>query len=126
VFVFAFTTAAREVVPVFTRESVFALITAAKDVVAVVTSDCVASEPVSSVAAVSVRTAFDQTSETSVPNVLKERVVLFHTAEAIVVLATATGPTANDLSSFTRSPAISVPQLMTVLHTPSGAAAEIE
>jgi hypothetical protein len=63
-------------------EFVFALITAASDVDAVetvvptvVTSDCVASDPLVSVASVSVRVALDHTSDANVPKVLKVREV---------------------------------------------------
>jgi hypothetical protein len=69
---------------------------------------------------------FVQTSATNVPNELRVLDVLLQTADAIVVLATVTAPTAKLLSIFTKSPPIRVPQLITVGHTPSGAAAEIE
>jgi hypothetical protein len=75
-FVFEFTA---DVIPAV-AEFVFALITAASDVDAVetvvptvVTSDCVASEPASSPAPVSVLVALLQTSVASVPNELSVR-----------------------------------------------------
>jgi hypothetical protein len=95
-------------------------IVAASDVDAVKIFACVASEPESSVASESLRVPFDQTSETNVPNVVKERVAFDQTELAIVEVETIVAPTTNDLSTFTKSPLSTLPQVMAAGHTPSG------
>ena len=103
-----------------------ALIVMAKDVLAVVISASVASDPVSRVDAVSVLDELDQISDTKVPIDVSVLVALVHTELAIVVVDTRVAPTIKDLSTFTKSPVGTLPQVICVGQRPCGPAAGTE
>ena len=84
----------------------------ARDVEAVRISDWVAKEPDVRVAAVKVREAFDQISDTRVPTDVRVLVALVHTEDASVVVETRVAPTTKVLSILTRSPFGTLPQVI--------------
>ncbi len=94
--------------------------TAAREVVAVVKLAEVARDPESRVPSDSLRVALDHMSLTNVPNELNVLEALVQTEVAIVLEATVTAPTVKVLSILTKSPPISVPQLIVVGQVPSG------
>jgi hypothetical protein len=93
---------------------------AVRDVDAFVTSDKVAKEPEVRDAPVNVRVPLAQTSATNVPNEVRVLVALFQIVLEIVVVDRFVAPTTNVLSTFTKSPLGTLPQVIVVGQTPSG------